>query len=91
MNYTMERNLYFLHNAFSRFIFLVNEYGHELFFVVFEGHPVRRYQKIRDSDPSHIFNVDPITGDVSLNVRQDYENPQDKVWCIISLFIIFIL
>ncbi|KAF2368301.1 Cadherin [Trinorchestia longiramus] len=42
------------------------------------GQPVRRYEKVQDSDPEDVFAVAPITGQVSLNRRVDYEASQTK-------------
>lgn len=42
------------------------------------GQPVRRYEKVAGSDPNEMFTVAPITGQVSLNSRLDYEASQTK-------------
>lgn len=42
------------------------------------GQPVRRYEKVGGSDPGEMFTVAPITGQVSLNSRLDYEASETK-------------
>lgn len=42
------------------------------------GQPVRRYEKVSGSDPEDMFMVAPITGQVSLNSRLDYEASETK-------------
>lgn len=42
------------------------------------GQPVRRYEKVTGSDHGEMFTVAPITGQVSLNSRLDYEASQTK-------------
>ncbi|XP_037778261.1 cadherin-23-like [Penaeus monodon] len=42
------------------------------------GQPVRRYEKVAGSDPADMFLVAPITGQVTLNSRLDYEASTTK-------------
>ncbi|KAB7498891.1 Cadherin-23 [Armadillidium nasatum] len=42
------------------------------------GRAVRRYEKVADSDPQNIFSLDPLTGQVSLNSKLDYEESDNK-------------
>ncbi|KAK4297363.1 hypothetical protein Pmani_030214 [Petrolisthes manimaculis] len=42
------------------------------------GQPVRRYEKVPSSDPEDLFSVSPITGQVTVNARLDYEASQTK-------------
>lgn len=42
------------------------------------GQPVRRYEKVSGSDPVDMFLVAPITGQVTLNSRLDYEASTTK-------------
>ncbi|RXG71807.1 Cadherin-23 [Armadillidium vulgare] len=42
------------------------------------GRAVRRYEKVADSDPQNIFSLDPLTGQVSLNSKLDYEESDTK-------------
>lgn len=43
------------------------------------GQPVRRYEKVPSSDPDNLFTVSPITGQVTVNARLDYEASETKV------------
>lgn len=48
---------------------------------------MRRYEKVPGSDPEDLFSVAPITGQVSLHRRIDYEASETKVRLIIVTII----
>lgn len=67
--------------AVMTFFFLLIFLFTEDFANLWSGQPVRRYEKVVGSDPEDMFTVAPITGQVSLNSRLDYEASETKVSC----------